>query len=115
MPVLSAAISRPTPAPRPVRDLRGETWRIIDDNDGQMVLTFREDGRVTGPAFADGFAWRQDADALWLTYESPLGGQVTRQGEIGADGVMTGKAQSDRGPNMAPRARNWIWRAERLR
>lgn len=114
-PVLSAAVSRPTPAPRPAKDLSGETWRFIDDNAGQMVLTFREDGRVTGPAFADGFNWRQDSDALWLTYQSPLGGQVTRQGELGADGVMTGTAQSDRGPGPAPRASSWAWRAERVR
>lgn len=114
-PVLSAAISRPTPTPRPAKDLRGETWRFIDDNDGQMVLTFREDGRVTGPAFADGFNWRQDKDALWLTYQSPLGGKVTRQGELGADGVMTGTAQSDRGLGPAPRANSWTWRAERVR
>ena len=93
----------------------GERGGLIDANAGQMVRTCREDGGVTGRAFADGFNWRQDRNALWLTYQSPLGGQVTRQGEIGADGGMTGTAQSDRGPNMTPRDRSWTWRAERLR
>lgn len=100
---------------RPENDLLGETWRVVDDNGGSMVVTFQEGGHVTGPAFADGFNWRQDGNVLWLNYVSPLGSRVTRQGTVDAAGVMAGEAQSDLGPGQEPRTRTWPWQAERLR
>lgn len=110
--VVAPAPPKPKPAPP---SLTGQTWRFMDDDGASMTLTFRADGKVAGPAYAAGFAWRQDGDDLWLTYESPLGGQATRQGRLSGPDAMTGDGQSADGPGAAAAARAWSWRAERTR
>lgn len=110
-----AVVASPPPPPPPEPSLTGQTWRFVDDVGSEMTLTFRRNERVTGPAYAEGFAWRQDGDDLWLTYESPLGGRVVRQGRLAGPDAMTGDGQSVDGPGAEASARAWSWRAEKIR
>lgn len=110
---LRAAPVPPPPAPPPTTpSLTGQTWRIMDVDGGQMTVGFAAGGRVTGPTFAADMTWRQDADAVWLTFETPLGGRVDRQGRITGPDAMAGEAQM--AADGAPASR-WRWRATRLR
>lgn len=109
----SPVTTAPPAAAKPT--LSGQTWRFDDSDGAAMTLTFLADGRISGPAFATGFAWRQDGDDLWLTYESPLGGRTTRQGRLESDSVMSGDGQSADGPSGGDAARAWSWNATRIR
>lgn len=107
--------SETAPAPPPEQAmLVGQTWRFVDDDGAEMVLTFAADGRVRGPAFADAMRWRQHGDAFVLTFETTLGGRIERQGRLSGPDILQGVgAVGGAAGDAAPR--RWRWRATRVR
>ena len=78
-------------------------------------MTFREGGRVTGPAFADGLRWERRGEDVVIAYETPLGGRVVRRGRPTDAGTMSGVGESERGVNLGGDPVRFTWTGRFLR